>query len=64
LAKAEGKPVETTLYDNQEDPYQMKNIANAAPEIVRRLTNEELVPWLKKTHDTWLVPGLQNSIYI
>lgn len=64
LAKAEGKPVETTLYDNQEDPYQMKNIANAAPEIVRRLTNEELVPWLKKTHDTWLMPGLQNSIYI
>jgi arylsulfatase A-like enzyme len=58
ISREEGRTPETTLYDNREDPYQMKNIAVTSPAIVRRLANEHLAPWLKKTHDLWQMPGL------
>ncbi|MHC4682357.1 MAG: sulfatase family protein [Planctomycetota bacterium] len=43
---------EVLLFDNQEDPYQLRNVAESSPEIVRELT-EELHEWLKKTNDPW-----------
>ena len=40
------------LFDNQKDPYQLDNIAESSPEVVRRLTGK-LNQWLKKTNDPW-----------
>ena len=40
------------LFDNQKDPYQLRNIAESKPEIVGRLT-DELQQWLDKTKDPW-----------
>jgi len=42
------------LFDNKKDPYQLKNIAESNPELVRELT-EELKQWLEKTNDPWQV---------
>ena len=53
ISKAEGKPAETILHDNVEDPYQLKNIAAEAPERVDKLTNE-LEKTLAKYGDPWL----------
>jgi N-acetylglucosamine-6-sulfatase len=50
---ARGKK-ETVLYDNIEDPYQLKNIAGKSFDVVARLIEEELTPWLMKTKDPWL----------
>ena len=54
INKMPGKPTQTTLHDNVADPYQLKNIAAADPALVKRLTDTELIPWLKKTNDPWL----------
>ncbi len=54
IDKPGGGPGATTLYDRRDDPYQMKNVSDSSPDIVRRLTEEELMPWLKKTRDPWL----------
>ena len=51
----EDKPTTKTLYDNQEDPYQLKNIAADQPETVEKLFREELRPWLKRTRDPWVI---------
>ncbi len=42
------------LHDNAGDPFQLANIAEDAPELVRELMETELIPWLKKTGDPWL----------
>ena len=42
------------LIDNQKDPYQLKNIAESRPEVVRKLT-DELARRLKKTNDPWKI---------
>jgi arylsulfatase A-like enzyme len=42
------------LFDNQQDPYQLKNIAASEPEVVRQLT-DELTQWLRKTRDPWKI---------
>ena len=42
------------LWDRINDPYQMENIANKNPELVKKLIAEELEPWLRKTNDPWL----------
>lgn len=44
----------TFLHDNVQDPYQLENIAEERPEVVQRLVEEELHPWLRKTGDPWL----------
>jgi arylsulfatase A-like enzyme len=44
------------LHDNQQDPYQLNNIADQKPDVVRRLIRTELNPWLKKIGDSWLGP--------
>ena len=43
---------EILLFDNKNDPYQLKNIAESNPGVIRRLT-EELRQWLDKTRDSW-----------
>jgi arylsulfatase A-like enzyme len=57
ISRAESGTPEITLYDNREDPFQMKNIAGSSPAIVRRLANEQLAPWLKKIRDPWQMPA-------
>jgi N-acetylglucosamine-6-sulfatase len=54
ISKMPGEPTEAVLHDNQEDPYQLENIAAGNPEIVARLVEEELNPWLERTGDPWL----------
>jgi arylsulfatase A-like enzyme len=44
----------TVLHDNRNDPFQLENVAAARPDVVRRLTEEELLPWLRRTGDPWL----------
>lgn len=48
-----GQAAERVLYDNQADPFQLKNIAGDKPEIVAQLIRDELNPWLRKTGDPW-----------
>lgn len=48
------KPEEIVLRDRIEDPYQMKNYADARPEVVRALRHDQLVPLLKRIGDPWL----------
>jgi arylsulfatase A-like enzyme len=52
--RREGAPVRHVLHDNRADPYQLKNIAEQRPDLVEKLTNEELKPWLARTKDPWL----------
>ena len=47
-ARADGS-LETELYDRQEDPYHLKNIALTQPGIAHTLSEKELRPWLKKS---------------
>ena len=54
ITKAEGTGDQTVLHDNVADPYQLKNIAADRPDVVRKLTEAELIPWLKRTGDPWL----------
>lgn len=54
INKMPDQPVEYVLHDNIEDRFQLKNIADAQKEVVDRLVNEELNPWLRKTRDPWL----------
>jgi len=48
------KPRKTFLYDRETDPYELKNIAEKRPDIVKNLIESELIPWLKKTGDPWI----------
>ncbi|HHC7201693.1 TPA: sulfatase [Vibrio parahaemolyticus] len=57
-----GKPLVYKLYDNVNDPYQLKNIANENPEICEKLLNEELMPWIKQTGDSWRPTVVPKSI--
>lgn len=43
---------EILLFDNKKDPYQLENVAESRPGVVRKLT-AELGRWLKKTNDPW-----------
>ena len=52
--REEGKEDLFTLHDNVEDPFQLKNVAGEKPEVVKRLMEIELVPWLRKIRDPWL----------
>ena len=48
------EPKKIVLHDNLNDKYQMQNIAEESPQIVRTLIQKELIPWLRKTKDPWL----------
>ena len=54
IHKREGEPDTIVLHDNLADPFQLENVAEEHPEVVRKLIEEELVPWLEKTGDPWL----------
>jgi len=43
----------TWLFDNEEDPFQLANVAADRPDLVERLT-KETNGWLVKTGDPWL----------
>lgn len=47
------QPLQYTLYDNQRDPYQQKNIAADNAALIAKLVKSELDPWLEKTVDSW-----------
>jgi hypothetical protein len=49
-----------TLYDRIHDPYELMNVAEEQPEVVRNFILNELIPWLQKTRYPWLYPG---SVY-
>ena len=44
----------TQLYDLQNDPYELKDIAARSHFLVETLTQEELRPWLERTEDPFL----------
>ncbi|MGD8362648.1 MAG: sulfatase [Gemmatimonadota bacterium] len=43
----------TTLHHNVEDPFQLRNVAEARPDLVQELVEAELNPWLERTGDPW-----------
>jgi hypothetical protein len=54
LSRMPDQPDEIVLHDNQADPYQLVNLASDTREVVSSLRDNELIPWLEKTHDPWL----------
>jgi len=48
------KKEEIILFDRQNDPYKLTNIAKGKPNLVLKLVENELIPWLEKTKDPWL----------
>jgi len=54
ILRGPGNQTTTFLWDRQEDPMQLTNIAGSNPGIVKELVEKELIPWLKKTGDPWL----------
>lgn len=58
INKAPGEPDSCVLYDNREDPHQLDNIAAKRRDIIQRLIEEELKPWLERTGDPFEVPTI------
>jgi arylsulfatase A-like enzyme len=50
---ADGRVTEV-LFDNVEDPFQLRNIAAERQDLVGALVETELLPWLEQTEDPWL----------
>jgi len=46
-----GKAEAVYLHDNISDPYQLENIAETKPDIIKELVKKELVPWLQCNGD-------------
>lgn len=44
----------TILHDNLRDPFQLENVAPENSDVVQRLIEEELRPWLNRTGDPWV----------
>jgi uncharacterized sulfatase len=53
IEKKEGQPDTYTLFDNQNDPYQLNEISATRPDIIAELT-VELEKWLQAHNDPWL----------
>ena len=51
--KLDGDSSKVVLFDRQEDPFQLNNIANDNNKLVNKL-NAEMLDWLQKTNDPWL----------
>lgn len=58
IDRQDGQPLKYTLYDNVNDPYQMKNVADENKPIIDKLIKEELIPWLEKP----VILGDQQSL--
>ena len=54
VQKLEDDRTDVVLFDRQIDPYQLNNIAKENRKLVDEL-NSELLQWLNKTDDPWLV---------
>jgi arylsulfatase A-like enzyme len=54
LSRMPEQPDAAVLHDNLEDRYQLVNLAETNPNLVSRLSENELVPWLEATQDPWL----------
>jgi N-acetylglucosamine-6-sulfatase len=54
LSRLPDGPDEAVLHDNRNDRFQLENRAVKEPDVVRRLQDEELIPWLERTGDPWL----------
>jgi len=54
LSRLPDGPDEAVLHDNRNDRFQLENRAAKEPDVVRRLQDEELIPWLERTGDPWL----------
>ncbi len=52
IERESGRPDRYILHDNQEDPYQLRNVAEEQSDVVRELRGE-LHQWLVKTGDPW-----------
>lgn len=57
-----GKPLSFVLHDNVQDPYQMQNIADQHPDLIHKLVEEELLPWLEYTGDPWRPTEVPENI--
>ena len=53
ISKMPDKSSENVLHDNVEDPFQLKNIAELKPEIIKNMA-DELNGILQKNRDPWL----------
>jgi arylsulfatase A-like enzyme len=54
VEKGAGGDMNLILHDNLEDPFQLENIGDENPQLVRELMETELIPWLVETRDPWL----------
>ena len=54
ITAALNKPLNSQLYNLESDPYEMSDIADSSPDIIKQLVKDELLPWLKKTDDPWI----------
>ena len=48
-----GQTDEWILFDREQDPYQLNNIASDQPELIKQFANR-LKDWLKKTNDPFM----------
>lgn len=62
IVRKVGKPLQFTLFDNVNDPYQMKNIAKGNEAIIQTLITEELAHWLEVTGDPWRPTEVPESV--
>lgn len=54
MQSTDGKPLETSLFDLQSDPYELEDIASKEAGLVTDLVEKELRPWLVKSGDPWI----------
>ena len=54
MTAALNKPLNSQLYNLESDPYETSDIADSSPDIIKQLAKDELLPWLKKTEDSWI----------
>jgi uncharacterized sulfatase len=54
IRKAPGERPRQVLFDNQDDPWQLQDIAADSPALAKELGADLLTPLLKKTGDPWL----------
>jgi len=48
------------LFDNLADPYQMKNLIKTESKLAQKLIDEELIPWMVKYKDPFVLPKLDE----
>lgn len=56
-----GGPDRAELYDDVADPFQLHDLAAAKPGLVKQLTDDELLPWLRKMNDPWLTHDASHA---